>query len=124
MEEKPGQPQPQHHHSHHHPHHHPQQQQQQQQQPPHHHHHYYFYNHSHNHHHHHHHQQPHQYLQHGAEGSPKAQPKALKHEQKHTLQQHQETPKKKTEMESVWNLQKQDPKRIITYNEAMDSPDQ
>lgn len=28
------------------------------------------------------------------------------------------------EMESVWNLQKQDPKRIITYNEAMDSPDQ
>uniref|UniRef100_A0A8C7BBD2 Nuclear FMR1 interacting protein 2 n=1 Tax=Neovison vison TaxID=452646 RepID=A0A8C7BBD2_NEOVI len=122
MEEKPGQPQPQHHHSHHHPHHHPQQQQQQQQ--PHHHHHYYFYNHSHNHHHHHHHQQPHQYLQHGAEGSPKAQPKALKHEQKHALQQHQETPKKKTEMESVWNLQKQDPKRIITYNEAMDSPDQ
>uniref|UniRef100_M3YRD8 Nuclear FMR1 interacting protein 2 n=1 Tax=Mustela putorius furo TaxID=9669 RepID=M3YRD8_MUSPF len=94
MEEKPGQPQPQHHHSHHHPHHHPQQQQQQQQ--PHHHHHYYFYNHSHNHHHHHHHQQPHQYLQHGAEGSPKAQPKALKHEQKHALQQHQETPKKKT----------------------------
>ncbi|XP_051035870.1 FMR1-interacting protein NUFIP2 [Phodopus roborovskii] len=94
MEEKPGQPQPQHHHSHHHPHHHPQQQQQQQQS--HHHHHYYFYNHSHNHHHHHHHQQPHQYLQHGAEGSPKAQPKPLKHEQKHTLQQHQETPKKKT----------------------------
>ncbi|XP_048221062.1 nuclear fragile X mental retardation-interacting protein 2 [Perognathus longimembris pacificus] len=93
MEEKPGQPQPQHHHSHHHPHHHPQQQQQQQ---PHHHHHYYFYNHNHNHHHHHHHQQPHQYLQHGAEGSPKAQPKPLKHEQKHTLQQHQETPKKKT----------------------------
>nr|KAF6416657.1 nuclear FMR1 interacting protein 2 [Molossus molossus] len=71
MEEKPGQPQPQHHH-------------------------YYFYNHSHNHHHHHHHQQPHQYLQHGAEGSPKAQPKPLKHEQKHALQQHQETPKKKT----------------------------
>uniref|UniRef100_A0A2K6UCK9 Nuclear FMR1 interacting protein 2 n=1 Tax=Saimiri boliviensis boliviensis TaxID=39432 RepID=A0A2K6UCK9_SAIBB len=87
MEEKPGQPQPQHHHSHHHLHHHPQQQQQQ----PHHHHHYYFYSHSHNHHHHHHHhQQPHQYLQHGAEGSPKAQPKPLKHEQKHTLQQHQE----------------------------------
>lgn len=28
------------------------------------------------------------------------------------------------EMESVWNLQKQDPERIITYNEAMDSPDQ
>ncbi|XP_045155906.1 nuclear fragile X mental retardation-interacting protein 2 [Echinops telfairi] len=28
------------------------------------------------------------------------------------------------EMESIWNLQKQDPKRIITYNEAMDSPDQ
>ncbi|KAK7830084.1 hypothetical protein U0070_003539 [Myodes glareolus] len=27
-------------------------------------------------------------------------------------------------MESIWNLQKQDPKRIITYNEAMDSPDQ
>ncbi|XP_007935591.1 nuclear fragile X mental retardation-interacting protein 2 [Orycteropus afer afer] len=95
MEEKPGQSQPQHHHSHHHPHHHSQQQQQQQQ--PHHHHHYYFYNHSHNHnHHHHHHQQPHQYLQHGAEGSPKAQPKPLKHEQKHALQQHQETPKKKT----------------------------
>uniref|UniRef100_H0UZF7 Nuclear FMR1 interacting protein 2 n=1 Tax=Cavia porcellus TaxID=10141 RepID=H0UZF7_CAVPO len=92
MEEKPGQPQPQHHHSHHHPHHHPQQPQQQ----SHHHHHYYFYNHTHNHHHHHHHQQPHQYLQHGAEGSPKAQPKPLKHEQKHTLQQHQETPKKKT----------------------------
>uniref|UniRef100_A0A673TDU0 Nuclear FMR1 interacting protein 2 n=1 Tax=Suricata suricatta TaxID=37032 RepID=A0A673TDU0_SURSU len=90
MEEKPGQPQPQHHHSHHHPHHHPQQQQPQ----PHHHHHYSFY--SHDHHHHHHHQQPHQYLQHGAEGSPKAQPKALKHEQKHALQQHQETPKKKT----------------------------
>ncbi|KAG3285810.1 NUFIP2-containing [Ictidomys tridecemlineatus] len=45
---------------------------------------------------HHHHQQPHQYLQHGAEGSPKAQAKPLKHEQKHTLQQHQETPKKKT----------------------------
>uniref|UniRef100_A0A8C9P0R2 Nuclear fragile X mental retardation-interacting protein 2 n=1 Tax=Spermophilus dauricus TaxID=99837 RepID=A0A8C9P0R2_SPEDA len=79
---------------HHHLHHHPQQQQQQQQ--PHHHHHYYFYNHSHNHHHHHHHQQPHQYLQHGAKGSPKAQAKPLKHEQKHTLQQHQETPKKKT----------------------------
>ncbi|KAG8520090.1 Nuclear fragile X mental retardation-interacting protein 2, partial [Galemys pyrenaicus] len=68
-------------------------QQQQQQQPSHHHHHYYFYNH--NHHHHHHHQQSHQYLQHGAEGSPKAQPKPLKHEQKHALQQHQETPKKK-----------------------------
>ncbi|XP_037656577.1 nuclear fragile X mental retardation-interacting protein 2-like [Choloepus didactylus] len=95
MEEKPGQPQPQHHHSHHHLHHHPQQQQQQQQQP-HHHHHYYFYNHSHNHHHHHHHQQPHQYLQHGAERSPKAQPKPLKHEQKHALQQHQEMPKEKT----------------------------
>uniref|UniRef100_A0A8C5LBA0 Uncharacterized protein n=1 Tax=Jaculus jaculus TaxID=51337 RepID=A0A8C5LBA0_JACJA len=94
MEEKLSQPQPQHHHRHHHPHHHPQQQQQQQQS--HHHHHHYFYNHSHNHHHHHHHQQPHQYLQHGAEGSPKAQPKPLKHEQKHTLQQHQETPKKKT----------------------------
>ncbi|EHB01824.1 Nuclear fragile X mental retardation-interacting protein 2 [Heterocephalus glaber] len=28
------------------------------------------------------------------------------------------------EMESIWYLQKQDPKRIITYNEAMDSPDQ
>ncbi|XP_074869676.1 FMR1-interacting protein NUFIP2 [Carettochelys insculpta] len=28
------------------------------------------------------------------------------------------------EMESVWNLQKQDPKRIITYDEAMDRPDQ
>ena len=28
------------------------------------------------------------------------------------------------EMESVWNLQRQEPKRIITYNEAMDSPDQ
>uniref|UniRef100_A0A6I8NSG3 Nuclear FMR1 interacting protein 2 n=1 Tax=Ornithorhynchus anatinus TaxID=9258 RepID=A0A6I8NSG3_ORNAN len=121
MEEKPGQPQSQpQHHSHHHPHHHPQ-------QPPppppphhHHHHHYYYYNHNH----HHHHQQTHQYLQHGAEGSPKAQPKPLKHEQKHALQQHQETPKKKTEMESIWNLQKQDPKRIITYDEAMDSPDQ
>ncbi|XP_038615805.1 nuclear fragile X mental retardation-interacting protein 2 [Tachyglossus aculeatus] len=88
MEEKPGQSQP-HHHSHHHP------QQQQQQQPPphhHHHHHYYYYNHNH----HHHHQQTHQYLQHGAEGSPKAQPKPLKHEQKHALQPHQETPKKKT----------------------------
>uniref|UniRef100_A0A8C6RLH0 Nuclear fragile X mental retardation-interacting protein 2 n=1 Tax=Nannospalax galili TaxID=1026970 RepID=A0A8C6RLH0_NANGA len=72
MEEKPGQPQPQHHH--------PQQQQQQ---------HY-------NYHDHHHHQQPHQYLQHGAEGSPKAQSKPLKHEQKHTFQKHQETPKKKT----------------------------
>uniref|UniRef100_A0A2I3HIF4 Nuclear FMR1 interacting protein 2 n=1 Tax=Nomascus leucogenys TaxID=61853 RepID=A0A2I3HIF4_NOMLE len=50
----------------------------------------------HHNHHHHHHQQPHQYLQQGAKGSPKAQPKPLKHEQKHTLQQHQETPKKKT----------------------------
>ncbi|NXO21559.1 NUFP2 protein, partial [Cisticola juncidis] len=28
------------------------------------------------------------------------------------------------EMEAVWNLQKQDPKRIITYDEAMDRPDQ
>lgn len=28
------------------------------------------------------------------------------------------------EMEAVWNLQKQDPKRIITYDEAMDHPDQ
>ncbi|XP_025070392.1 nuclear fragile X mental retardation-interacting protein 2 [Alligator sinensis] len=28
------------------------------------------------------------------------------------------------EMESIWNLQKQDPKRIITYDEAMDHPDQ
>nr|XP_006113287.1 nuclear fragile X mental retardation-interacting protein 2 [Pelodiscus sinensis] len=28
------------------------------------------------------------------------------------------------EMESLWNLQKQDPKRIITYDEAMDCPDQ
>ncbi|XP_074830712.1 FMR1-interacting protein NUFIP2 isoform X1 [Natator depressus] len=28
------------------------------------------------------------------------------------------------EMESIWNLQKQDPKRIITYDEAMECPDQ
>uniref|UniRef100_A0A8D0GGT6 Nuclear FMR1 interacting protein 2 n=1 Tax=Sphenodon punctatus TaxID=8508 RepID=A0A8D0GGT6_SPHPU len=28
------------------------------------------------------------------------------------------------EMESIWNLQKQDPKRIITYDEAMDRPAQ
>ncbi|XP_016284749.1 FMR1-interacting protein NUFIP2 isoform X2 [Monodelphis domestica] len=28
------------------------------------------------------------------------------------------------EMESIWNLQKQDPQRIITYDEAMDGPDQ
>uniref|UniRef100_A0A7N4PA26 Nuclear FMR1 interacting protein 2 n=1 Tax=Sarcophilus harrisii TaxID=9305 RepID=A0A7N4PA26_SARHA len=124
MEEKPGQPQPQRSHSHHqHPH---QQQPQQQQQQAHHHHHYYYYNHNHNHHHHHqHHQQPHQYLQHGPDGgSPKAQPKPLRHEPKHALQPHQEAPKKKTEMESIWNLQKQDPQRIITYDEAMDSPDQ
>ncbi|KAM9002406.1 nuclear fragile X mental retardation-interacting protein 2 [Sarcophilus harrisii] len=120
MEEKPGQPQPQppppqhssssssssSSHSHHQHPHQQQPQQQQQQAPPaaplpphhHHHHHYYYYNHNHNHHHHHqHHQQPHQYLQHGPDGgSPKAQPKPLRHEPKHALQPHQEAPKKKT----------------------------
>ncbi|XP_027717298.1 nuclear fragile X mental retardation-interacting protein 2 [Vombatus ursinus] len=123
MEEKPGQPQPQpppppqsqqppqhsssSHSLHHHPHHHHPQQQPQQQQPPaqaapvppphhHHHHHYYYYNHNH-HHHHQHHQQPHQYLQHGPDGSsPKAQAKPLRHEPKHALPPHQEAPKKKT----------------------------
>ncbi|XP_075450304.1 FMR1-interacting protein NUFIP2 isoform X1 [Ascaphus truei] len=49
--------------------------------------HYYYYTHSQ-----HHHQQ--QSLQHGAEGRP--QPKPLKHDQKHTLLQHQETHQKKT----------------------------